>query len=635
MYFLYALSMFTLYASLIPYAWLYRIVGDKGLWIALVTLIWISALLYIVKKTRSNVVHKPKSIHTKSDLTALLILSAIILYMLRARLYMQILPLLESGEIFSLSSGNTSLQFVFLFFSTLLLLLCAPAVFRLLQGLFGRDVSESMPDNLKESEIPAHIVCLLTAIIVLAFASKSSPLYPINDSVDANCYLTVGKGMLHGLLPYRDLMEQKGPLLYLLHVPAAWIAPQSFFGVYLLEVVFAYAFLWISYRSLRLFLPPSVLHAIPLLAALIYTSPNLMHGSTAEEYSLPFLAYGLYAAALFLRFPKRWQCKHAVLVGICMAAVFWIKYTIVGLFIGWYLFILLYLLRQKEYKGMLNLLLSGLGGALLCSIAVLLYFGMHHAMGDVFQAYFYYNIFYYSAATKAFSPLAMLRNIGRNTVEYLLFNPSTLLMFLGLEHLRRQSRAHFGVFLTAYLFAAFFVFFGYYSWFYYAFALLVFVPFGLLSIHPLMQSCIVKCKKGFARIALYVVYIALTVSILLSGHNVPYMREKKENLAQYIFADIIRKEESPTLLNYGFLDGGFYLCSNVIPNVRYFAALNLELPEVMDTQNEAVANKTVQFIVARRNYYNFEGYHIVASVDTVYEGLPTSYYLYRLEEDAK
>ena len=53
---------------------------------------------------------------------------------------------------------------------------------------------------------------LLLAFVFLAVCSKSSFLYPFNDWYDANDFLTLGKGMLHGLVPYRDLYEQKGPI---------------------------------------------------------------------------------------------------------------------------------------------------------------------------------------------------------------------------------------------------------------------------------------------------------------------------------------------------------------------------------------------------------------------------------------
>ena len=55
---------------------------------------------------------------------------------------------------------------------------------------------------------------LLVSFAVLTVCSKNSFLYPMNDWVDVNCFFTVGRGITHGLVPYRDLYDQKGPLLY-------------------------------------------------------------------------------------------------------------------------------------------------------------------------------------------------------------------------------------------------------------------------------------------------------------------------------------------------------------------------------------------------------------------------------------
>ena len=61
------------------------------------------------------------------------------------------------------------------------------------------------------------IYSFLLSLLFLAFCTKSSFLYPYNDWYDANNFLTMGKGIVHGLIPYRDLYEQKGILLYFLH----------------------------------------------------------------------------------------------------------------------------------------------------------------------------------------------------------------------------------------------------------------------------------------------------------------------------------------------------------------------------------------------------------------------------------
>lgn len=74
-------------------------------------------------------------------------------------------------------------------------------------------------------------IILIFSAIILFFCSKNSFLYFFNDWVDANAFFTMGKGMFNGLVPYKDLFEQKGPLLYLIYGIGYFIENDGFIGV--------------------------------------------------------------------------------------------------------------------------------------------------------------------------------------------------------------------------------------------------------------------------------------------------------------------------------------------------------------------------------------------------------------------
>ena len=95
-------------------------------------------------------------------------------------------------------------------------------------------------------QIGMLLYCLFVSFCFLTICTKSSFLYPLNNGSDIQCFFTVGKGMMHGLVPYRDLVEQKGPLLYFLYGLASLVSSRSFFGVYLLEILSYTFFLFYS-----------------------------------------------------------------------------------------------------------------------------------------------------------------------------------------------------------------------------------------------------------------------------------------------------------------------------------------------------------------------------------------------------
>lgn len=75
---------------------------------------------------------------------------------------------------------------------------------------------------------------------------------------------------------------------------------------------------------------------------------------------------------------------------------------------------------------------------------------------------------------------------------------------------------------------------------------------------------------------------------------------KRETLPQYQFAEVITKSENPTLLNYGFLDAGFYLASGTLPNCKAFCRLNAPIPEMQRLQDEYLLDGKCEYVVTKR-----------------------------------
>ena len=127
----------------------------------------------------------------------------------------------------------------------------------------------------------------LTAAVMMTLASKCSPFYAFNDWVDPHTMFTVGKSVLHGLLPYRDVYEQKGPLLLLLHSAGALISYDSLTGMWVLEIISCFFFLFFSFKIMRMRHGSSALPLVPVLALIVYTAISFDQGDSAEEFCLP------------------------------------------------------------------------------------------------------------------------------------------------------------------------------------------------------------------------------------------------------------------------------------------------------------------------------------------------------------
>ena len=72
------------------------------------------------------------------------------------------------------------------------------------------------------------------------------------------------------------------------------------------------------------------------------------------------------------------------------------------------------------------------------------------------------------------------------------------------------------------------------------------------------------------------------------------------------------KKENPTLLNYDFLDGGFYYAAGILPVNRFSCLFNVELPEQEAEQEQMIRDGVVDFVVTRdRNTIPGDKYQLI------------------------
>lgn len=132
---------------------------------------------------------------------------------------------------------------------------------------------------------------------------------------DANCLLTVGRVMRAGGVVYRDIYEQKGPTLYLLHALAACVSDSGFLGVYLMETLSLTAALFAAYRFFRLRAGGAwSLGGAAVWGAIVLISPSFCKGDSAEEFCLPLLM-----AAMAVAYAEYGQTRQTD--ALCMAGV--------------------------------------------------------------------------------------------------------------------------------------------------------------------------------------------------------------------------------------------------------------------------------------------------------------------------
>lgn len=483
---------------------------------------------------------------------------------------------------------------------------------------------------------------VVTSFIFLTICSKNSFLYPFNNGVDINCFLTVGKGIVNGMVPYRDMFEQKGPVVYFLYSLAYLLNPNGYIGVFVLEIISLSVFLFFCYKIFSLYIREKQQFIViaPILLFAMFTGKVFFQGGQVEEFVLPFLAGTLY---ITLKHFKD-EHKHSALsynsyliLGVCASVVLWTKYTmltfwgviLVGVFVAE--------LANKRLKHTLVGVCVFFGGVAIVTVPVLLYFMVNGAVDSLIEEYFLRNILSYDSSGEN---MGLIRRMFESLVVvckrfFEVVKRYSLMMYLSIGgiivFMLSKKYVTSIIFKFTILLSSLALFYGVYfnkrKSDYYALIFVVFAVFGLIvlcdfmnywwKVHKGFVRKRLSSKPGFSRlitklkvtslrqVLLPVAAILLVVCVwgeYNTNCNVVFMKETKENSPQYRFAEIINETPNSTMLNYDFLDGGFYYAADKLPTNKYFAKMNFfyeSFPEMYDTQRKMVENKEVDFVVCR------------------------------------
>lgn len=487
------------------------------------------------------------------------------------------------------------------------------------------------------------VYCFLVAFVFLLITSKNSFLYTFNDWVDANAFFTVGKSMFHGVVPYRDLFEQKGLLLYVIYGIGYLFSNTTFYGVFILEVLFFTVFLYYCHKIISLLLEEKYsFFILPLLTFIITTSPAFVHGGSAEEFCFPFFSISLY---YYIKHFKKQNLtnKEFFINGIMAGIVFMIKYTMLGFWIGFMLLLGIDFLKEKkvlDYLKKCGYFLLGM----LCPIALcFIYFLLTHSLKEFINCYFIVNIGSYAS-----NQPSLLQRIA--SIYDFFFQKLTnchiliKMMYLPfiIQLIRKRDYFHFST-LGIGVFTFLGIFWGLIGYPYYFLPMYALVLIPVIMTFALFSNYLKKLleKQKLFCILTCFCFLIFTYFTYRNANYKDMILLPKENYFQYEFAEIINREDDKTLVNMGFLDCGLYTVANIVPSTYFFELQNLSydrFPDNLDAFDDYIENKATEFIIFYGSYLEyiesqypllFQNYNLVAMDTYLFEGVEFQAYLFQ------
>ncbi len=491
-----------------------------------------------------------------------------------------------------------------------------------------------------------YLYCLLTSFLILALTSKNSFLYGFNDWVDANAFFTVGKSLFNGLVPYRDIFEQKGPFLYLIYGFGYLISKDTFYGVFIIEVLIFSIGLYFLYKTLKLFISSrSSFIILPFFTALLTTSPAFTHGGSAEELSIAFFFITLYY--FFKHFKVSPLTKKEMLLnGILAGLVLLIKYTLLGFYFGFTLALFIDYLLAKDYKKAIIYPLLILLGMFIPLGITLIYFGINHGIKDFIDVYFITNITAYQGAKMSLAAKfwSLLKGFLESLKSNGLMLPIILALPLLIFTLPLSKRAKI-LFIVMFFFTILGTYFGLKFYKYYLLFILFFSSVTYLGLFRFLDKPLVSLPNKVATLFIAGTFL---ICLFISYRGANYKEligTKKQDYFQYQFAEILKTKENPTIVNIGYLDSGIYTASGLLPSTYFFEKQNISyeyFPDNLDAFKSYIANRTTSYILyyTKKNSEELQAsepllytnYQLIASADSKFENSNYKAYLFEVKE---
>lgn len=204
---------------------------------------------------------------------------------------------------------------------------------------------------------------------------------------DSAVFSTIGFSWTQGLIPYKDLFDHKGPLLYLLNALGFYIF-NEFYGILIFEIIFFAINIFIFFSFCK---DNKYSFFIAFIFSLFYLNTIFQEGNLTEEYAITFNLL----ACLFST--KKYSSRfyfYGLLGGLlCLLRPNTAAPTLIIFFID--------LLSQHRKLLFLSIIKCALS-FLFTILVPISYFLYHNALDDFIKCYILFNITYTSISKENF-----------------------------------------------------------------------------------------------------------------------------------------------------------------------------------------------------------------------------------------
>lgn len=304
----------------------------------------------------------------------------------------------------------------------------------------------------REKIFSAKVIVLHAALILMSFAfvyvfSYSTSFRYDFLGGDSSIFQSVGKYWAQGYLPYVDLFEHKGALLFLFNALGYVIYPRV--GVMVPQIICLYLSCLFIWRAMELY-SSSAWKIFFMLLTLIYYAAHYQEGNHPTEYSVLFLSAAAYC---FLRALKASEGKkffhpplYGFIYGFGFGACFLIRLSDAAQICCQTFLAAIFLLQARDFRNLRQNVLSFCAGFAIILLPFVIYFAAHGALYEFFFGTILFNLKYTALPLQPFPPITLAIYYGVHFMPFWILIAASLLK---ISSDRRSRLAWSGLFCGA------------------------------------------------------------------------------------------------------------------------------------------------------------------------------------------
>ena len=252
-----------------------------------------------------------------------------------------------------------------------------------------------MNKSIQQVYLPILASFVLAVLFCLKFSITTSPFYHLHG-MDSAVFHIIGKYWAQGSIPYVDLWDHKGPIIFLINC-IGFLLTGGKGGVLLIQILSLSVFIYYTYKTFNHYLGilPSFLLTV---CGLFWLECSFLEGNLTEEYILPFLACNFYYTLIWAEeegqgsSDKPYPLRQAFLLGFILAFAFLTRLTNALGACGVAAGVALVLMFRKQWKNLMQCIAAYLLGFILLTLPFIVYFVYHHALNEMLFGTFFFNV---------------------------------------------------------------------------------------------------------------------------------------------------------------------------------------------------------------------------------------------------